>query len=643
MGNEMNTPAKCSDSDCHPNATCGEFGGYQQCTCKEGFAGNGSYCEDIDECHDHYTNNCHPPAISCINAIGTYSCECFMGFKYDDDFGCVDIDECAHTLLNDCHPRAICANLHGSYTCTCAYGYYGNGTICEDNECEQSEPCEYTEDCFKYPGSYSCFDPCSNYATLENPWRSPSNTYQYGSLFDWFHSDDDLSGWYRFEGRHDQKITEHCVPAYSCGTESPMWLNGSHPAASDGVVSRTTCASGHENCCRESTNIFVKMCPQGFYVYKLEGTQHNMGYCTESEDSCLGIDCALDEECGTINGVVGCYCKESSSTTHGSVLDNSHGYLTPQVSCGQQNIKVRFSKCLVEKLGYHSSSVQLRDSSCKAIIERENESYLTLETRPEKGHCGTQTSMRGNNITYVNTAYLTSHNSEGMLVINEFSVDFSCTYPLNMETNLLSGISSFTASASINVGGISNYTVKMGIFQDSDYTTQYPGPEVCLDPSATLYVGFITSGPLGSSRFVLIMDNCYVAPTPDQHQGMRNDMKYDIIKNRCPNTNEPTISILENGQSLKGSFSFEMFKFVEGFDHVYLHCEIGLCDTSRYNCSANCPFSKDSGAASSDNFQHVSLGPINRKVKNTSSSDRGAASLDRKLLLLAVVLLMLLI
>ena len=43
-----------------------------------------------------------------------------------------DINECADDTHN-CHYNATCANLDGSFNCTCDPGYMGNETYCEGN------------------------------------------------------------------------------------------------------------------------------------------------------------------------------------------------------------------------------------------------------------------------------------------------------------------------------------------------------------------------------------------------------------------------------------------------------------------------------------------------------------------------------
>ena len=66
-------------NDCHIYATCANTVGSFTCTCKDGFAGNGSTCTDIDECQLEQDNNCHANA-TCANAVGSFKCTCKDGY-----------------------------------------------------------------------------------------------------------------------------------------------------------------------------------------------------------------------------------------------------------------------------------------------------------------------------------------------------------------------------------------------------------------------------------------------------------------------------------------------------------------------------------------------------------------------------------
>ena len=40
-----------------------------------------------------------------------------------------DVNECSDST-HDCSEFAVCADIDGSYECSCNFGYTGNGTVC---------------------------------------------------------------------------------------------------------------------------------------------------------------------------------------------------------------------------------------------------------------------------------------------------------------------------------------------------------------------------------------------------------------------------------------------------------------------------------------------------------------------------------
>ncbi|ELT94460.1 hypothetical protein CAPTEDRAFT_213477 [Capitella teleta] len=98
---------------------------------------------DINECAgekgEYYDEDCH----TCVNTIGSYTCECDDSYELDSATNqtCVDINEClGESGVNydkDCHE---CINTIGSYTCRCDHGYglLPNGTSCGVKETARS-------------------------------------------------------------------------------------------------------------------------------------------------------------------------------------------------------------------------------------------------------------------------------------------------------------------------------------------------------------------------------------------------------------------------------------------------------------------------------------------------------------------------
>uniref|UniRef100_A0A8C7WV31 UMOD/GP2/OIT3-like D8C domain-containing protein n=1 Tax=Oryzias sinensis TaxID=183150 RepID=A0A8C7WV31_9TELE len=135
-------------------------------------------------------------------------------------------------------------------------------------------------DNFTINGNATCLDPCNNYTVLNDDWRSVNNTDN--SIL---HCDRDINwnGWYRmFLGGNSAQIPETCVPEYRCGTRAPLWINGSHPTQSEGIVSRPVCNAWSGSCCYFPTNtIKVKLCSGSYYVYKLGAPSNcHLAYCT---------------------------------------------------------------------------------------------------------------------------------------------------------------------------------------------------------------------------------------------------------------------------------------------------------------------------------------------------------------------------
>ncbi|KAL4228223.1 Fibrillin-1 [Mactra antiquata] len=152
---EPNTLCKYFGNICK-NGRCMDTDGSYRCDCYAGFKINddGSECVDIDECstqQDLCRNG------ECINLPGNYECKCNEGFvlapggRY-----CTDMNECEKT--NMC-PNGKCVNMDGTYKCQCNLGYKqsANQQVCLDvDECNENGRLCFNGQCLNTPGSYRC-------------------------------------------------------------------------------------------------------------------------------------------------------------------------------------------------------------------------------------------------------------------------------------------------------------------------------------------------------------------------------------------------------------------------------------------------------------------------------------------------------
>ncbi|XP_075174167.1 uromodulin-like [Anomaloglossus baeobatrachus] len=616
----FNTTSNCSK--CHVNATCEDYFGSLQCLCKDCFIGDGFNCTDVDECAYNWTNSCS--GGMCNNKIGSYSCTCPSGYYNASPTSCVDINECSNSTLNKCHSLATCVNSVGNYTCVCPYGYFGNGHNCEVNDCTRAV-CSLGMDCVKTTGSYLCVDPCSTYTTLNDPWRSTLNyvSSAYAGSYS-FTCDNDKAGWYRFVGSGGTRIPETCMPPLSCGTHAPMWMYGVHPTMSDGVVNRTACASWSGNCCYWSSAIRVKACPSGYYVYQLSGTPAcTLAYCTYA--ATVNASCEADEDWNLIGKEYGCTCKSQYKV---SALSD----VRPELTCGINEMKASFHKCQARALNFNMSKDNFKNNSCFQFQEDKFTNTFSVLSRLQAGNCGVQSSQNLTHVTYTSNLLVTSETPGIITRSDNLTVIVSCTYPLDLMISLSQVVKPISKSTVINVGGTGQFAVTMALFNDSSYLVPYVGSQVSLSFKDTLYIGAYIQGG-DNSTYVLVMKNCYATPFSNPN----DTLKYYIIKDSCPNKQDSSISVSQNGVSREGRLSVQMFQFVgNNYDSVYLHCELGLCNAVSGSCTPSCSGARSAGLDMAT--QDLTIGPIKRaETSNVVTSACASPILRLSTLLLMII------
>lgn len=124
-------------------------------------------------------------------------------------------------------------------------------------------------------------DPCVHYNLLNTSDRRSSYN---GSSYSYYTCDyyqiSNPKAWYRFGENAGSQMATGCVAVGHCGTQTPGWLNGSHPTQDQGIVSMNVCFNKNDNCCYFYKSILVRNCGL-FYSYELVKPSYCHRYCGE--------------------------------------------------------------------------------------------------------------------------------------------------------------------------------------------------------------------------------------------------------------------------------------------------------------------------------------------------------------------------
>lgn len=276
---------------------------------------------DIDECRE-IPGVCENGV--CINMIGSFRCECPIGFIYNDKLLiCEDIDECQNGPV--CQQNAACLNLPGSYRCECKPGYRftPTGQCLDRNECIENPGICNPGQCIDTLGSYRCICPNGFKTTRDESMcvdvdeceRQPcgngtcKNTVgSYNCLcypgFQNSHNSDcidiDECSTQRGLCRNGQCLNTVGSFTCSCNVGYELSLDGRMCTDINECAERPgTCGAGT---CLNMDGSYRCICPPGYYLH--EDTCEDIDECSQSPEICTFGTCSNTE------GSFTCLCPE---------------------------------------------------------------------------------------------------------------------------------------------------------------------------------------------------------------------------------------------------------------------------------------------------------------------------------------------
>ncbi|XP_014862945.1 PREDICTED: zona pellucida-like domain-containing protein 1 [Poecilia mexicana] len=323
-------------------------------------------------------------------------------------------------------------------------------------------------------------------------------------------------------------------------------------------------------------------------------------------------------------------CVYNCSTMYERTPDNSD--LT--IECGTTMITVEVNLCTALWAGFNSSNLALNgnhnNTACLGSVDESVEPpiiryhlpvnnsldnscrqslHIVDEAPDPSGPFSSFSSIQ----TVIISSYIDTPKTDAGII--SYSTDlyyyFSCRYPLEYLINNTQIVASSVSVATTQNNGSFIETLKMGVFNDTDYRHPLTVPSTGLELRTKVYVEVKAVNLTGN--FHVLLDHCFATPSP---YNMTQTDQYNFFTG-CQVSARTVIT--SNGLSNVAQFNFEAFRFVQHRDQerstIYLHCILRLCEPTKCQevtniCNARRKRSLTPFGEESSDSATVSVGPL---------------------------------
>uniref|UniRef100_A0A672MFC0 ZP domain-containing protein n=1 Tax=Sinocyclocheilus grahami TaxID=75366 RepID=A0A672MFC0_SINGR len=470
--------------------------------------------------------------------------------------------------------------------------------------------------------STTSVDPCYNYTSLSETWRAIdySNIGMCENNVEW-------NGWYRlFYNGQNTRMPESCVNYGMCGTYYPLSLNGPHPQLEDGVVIHQVCFSVGGCCTYTSHPIRVKACPGNYYVYEFVKPMLCGAYCL-NETSTTGKVPVYRLTCIIIKFTFPQLVTLLHYTLKNKGASRCHRRTFLSKWFHKEPLTSEEPFCFTKGPLWRKKVLQITKSLCPCCIISfilwfsPSEPCAELSCTEDEW-CGEKNGVYG---------CLCNENQT-----RPDSFDFSETCESSSGSMSVSRCQLFEAGFPADVLHLNDPSCK-GTVRNGRVEFHFDNDEhIC---GTNLLVGYIIhANEISFDLFINISGLKYKVPFIVHRMQMCDDLQeitfelnvfqfkqFDllmVIVNilRCPNANDDTVELLQNGVSTSSRFSFRMFIFTANSSKLYLHCAVHLCLLSSNRCSTDCNSGHQRRERRSLDFHDsasISMGPLMLSEGNT--------------------------
>ncbi|XP_053185066.1 alpha-tectorin-like [Scomber japonicus] len=300
--------------------------------------------------------------------------------------------------------------------------------------------------------------------------------------------------------------------------------------------------------------------------------------CSSDKAFCQDTFCSAHEFCAEdTSGGTSCLCRSSFASKY----RKAKTFGEPTV-CDKNSASVSLARCLMEEKNIDYSVLHLNDKTCKG--QRDEKTHMvTFDFKSDT--CGTVLTAEDKQLKFKNSIVAQDSSGSKITRHDEVKIDLSCFYTKTKEETMSFKIKDSSVTQTI-VSGAWEYTLTMNAFTDASRTQAVSSStEILLDQ--TVWVELKTAG-LDDKLVAVVTDSCWA--TNDKSPTAK--LKYDLIKNGCPDSADKTAKVESNGKGTSTYFSFNMFQFSGESGDVYLHCKLNLCVKKDNTCTKSCDGSK---------------------------------------------------
>ncbi|XP_053185067.1 uncharacterized protein LOC128368302 [Scomber japonicus] len=300
--------------------------------------------------------------------------------------------------------------------------------------------------------------------------------------------------------------------------------------------------------------------------------------CSSDKAFCQDTFCSAHEFCAEdASGGTSCLCRSSFASKYRKA--NTFG---EPIVCDKNSASVSLAGCLMEEKNIDYSVLHLNDKTCKG--QRDEKTHMvTFDFKSDT--CGTVLTAEDKQLKFKNSIVAQDSSGSKITRHDEVKIDLSCFYNQPDVETMSFKIKDSSVTQEM-VSGAWKYSLTMEAFTDASRTQAVSSStEILLEQ--IVWVELKTVG-LDDKLVAVVTDSCWAT----NEKSSTASLKYDLIKNGCPDSADKTVKVESNGKGTSTYFSFNMFQFSGKSGDVYLHCKLNLCVKKDNTCTKSCDGSK---------------------------------------------------